>query len=68
MLILLILVVVAVALVYLLGISMARVSAEADAALERMSSLDRNVGGISPLLEEPPADEWPYDDDPPDPL
>lgn len=33
------------------------------------SDLDRDVGGVAPELEEsPPADEWPYDDDPPDPL
>lgn len=39
-----------------------------EALADSRPALDRDVGGISPELEEKPADEWPYPDDPPDPL
>jgi hypothetical protein len=42
-----------------------KTDAEIDAELA--SSLDRKAGGVAEALSDG-ADDWPFDDDPPDPL
>jgi hypothetical protein len=41
-----------------------------EAAAMHAQGLERDAGGVSPQLHQAtdPLDQWPFDDDPPDPL
>lgn len=45
---------------------MLNIGAKPKVAAAHAQGLDRDAGGVAPALG--PVDEWPYDDDPPDPL